>query len=95
MTSVPASDLAKNFGEWHEKAMREPVVITKHGRESAVLISAETFRMLVEGYREVVSAEDLEAAVAASIERSEIPEQYRWNSDEAEVPDSRRGVALG
>lgn len=95
MVQVSASDLAKNFGEWHEKAMREPVVVTKHGRESAVLISADTFRMLVGGYREVVVAEDLEAAVAASVERSEIPEQYRWNSDEDDVPDSRRGMSPG
>lgn len=40
-----------------------------------------------------LTAEDLEAAIAASVERSEMPEQYRWDSDEAEVPDSRRGVA--
>lgn len=93
MACVAASDLAKNFGEWHEKAMREPVVITKHGRESAVLLAADTFNMLLAGYREVVPVEDLDAAVVDSIEQSEIPEQYRWDSDETDVSDSRRGMA--
>ena len=92
MPQVAATDVAKNFGEWHEKAMQEPVVITKHGRESAVLLSAESFHKLIDGYREVVPVADLEAAVAASIEDSEIPEAYRWNSDDDDdVSDERRG----
>ncbi|MEA2824672.1 MAG: hypothetical protein QOF03_1154, partial [Alphaproteobacteria bacterium] len=33
MSQAAATEVAKNFGEWHERAMREPVVITKHGRE--------------------------------------------------------------
>jgi antitoxin StbD len=94
MALAAASELAKNFGEWHEKAMREPVVVTKHGRESAVLLSAETFHALIDNYREVVAVEDLDAAVASGIEHSKIPEQYRWNSDEENVPDERRGAAL-
>lgn len=92
MVNVPASDVAKNFGEWHERAMSEPVVITKHRRESAVLVSWETFQMLLDGYREVVAVEELETAVATSIERSEIPEEYRWDSTDSDVSDERRGV---
>ena len=95
MVQVAASDLAKNFGEWHDKAMREPVVITKHGRETAVLIAAETFHMLLERYREVVSVEDLDAAIVEAIENSEIPDEYRWDSTEEDVPESRRGMSRG
>lgn len=93
MSQAAATEVAKNFGEWHEKAMREPVVITKHGRESAVLMSAEVFHKLLDGYREVVPVADLEAAVAESIANSEIPEEYRWNIDD-DVPDQRRGMGL-
>ena len=89
MPKVAATDVAKNFGEWHEKAMQEPVVITKHGRASAVLLSAESFHKLIDGYREVVPVADLEAAVA--IEESEIPEAYRWDSTDDDVSDERRG----
>jgi antitoxin StbD len=93
MSHTAATEVAKNFGEWHERAMREPVVITKHGRESAVLMSAEAFHKLLDGYREVVPVADLEAAVAESIVNSEIPEEYRWDSDD-DVPDQRRGVGI-
>src|SRR5262245_53594514 len=33
-TSVAASDVQKNFGFWHDKALREPVQVTKYGRET-------------------------------------------------------------
>lgn len=95
MSQAAATEVAKNFGEWHERAMREPVVITKHGRESAVLISAETFHKLLNGYREVVPVADLEASVADAIINSEIPEEYRWNSTDDDVPDARRGMGYG
>jgi antitoxin StbD len=95
MSQAAATEVAKNFGEWHEKAMREPVVITKHGRESAVLISADTFYKLLDGYREIVPVADLEAAVVDSIIDSEVPEEYRWDSTDDDVPDARRGMGLG
>ena len=92
MARAAETDLAKNFGEWHEKAMREPVIITKHGRESAVLLSAETFEKLVDGYREVLPAADLTDALASAVVNSEIPEEYRWELTDEEVTDKRRGV---
>lgn len=46
ITRVAASVVQKNFGLWHDKALKEPVLITKYGRETACLISAEMFRAL-------------------------------------------------
>ena len=43
MTKVTASEFQKKFGEFKEKAQREPIQITSNGRESVVLISAESF----------------------------------------------------
>lgn len=94
MSQVAATDLAKNFGEWHEKAMREPVVITKHGRESAVLLSVETFHQLLNGYREVVPTHDLNAAIAEAVIHSDIPPEYQWESTDEAVSDERRGVGM-
>ena len=92
MQTIPASEVAKNFGEWHDKAMIEPVVVSKYGRESVVLISVETFKSLVRNYREVIDTAELDDLVAGGIESSEIREQYRWNSDDEDVPDKRRGA---
>ena len=91
MPQVAATDVAKNFGEWHEKAMQEPVVITKHGREKRGADVRGGIHKLIDGYREVVPVAELEAAVADAIEESEIPEAYRWESTDDDVSDERRG----
>lgn len=46
MLSVPASEIQKNFGEWHDKALVEPVEITHYGRKTAYLLSATLFEQL-------------------------------------------------
>src|SRR5258708_16373681 len=42
-TKVAASDVQKNFGIWHDKALKEPVQITKYGREKGDLGSSDNF----------------------------------------------------
>jgi hypothetical protein len=46
MLQVPASELQKNFGEWHDKALVEPVAITRYGRTTGYLISSALFDRL-------------------------------------------------
>ena len=48
MISVSASEIQKNFGEWLDKALAEPVAITRYGRTSGYLISASLFERLHE-----------------------------------------------
>lgn len=43
---VTASTFLKQWGLYSERAQREPVTITSHGRDSLVLISAEEFARL-------------------------------------------------
>jgi prevent-host-death family protein len=40
MASVTSADFQRGFGRYREVAQREPVVITSHGREILVLLSA-------------------------------------------------------
>ena len=40
-TRVTASEFQMSFGALSDKARRQPVVITKHGRDSLVVMSAE------------------------------------------------------
>ena len=46
MVRVTAAEVQKQFGAYSERAQREPVTITKHGRDSLVLISAEDYERL-------------------------------------------------
>jgi prevent-host-death family protein len=43
MREVPATEFARNFGQYREIAQREPVAVTSHGRVTGYFISAVEF----------------------------------------------------
>lgn len=47
MREVPASEFARNFGQYREIAQREPVAVTSHGRATGYFISAVEFEELL------------------------------------------------
>lgn len=59
MTSAPASEVQKNFGEWQDRAYEGPVAITRYGRTTSYLVSASMFREMWASYRKSVPAEAL------------------------------------
>jgi PHD/YefM family antitoxin component YafN of YafNO toxin-antitoxin module len=70
MSIVTASEYSKKVGFFQSMAQREPVVITSHGREETVLISAEEYRRLTRRRRrpyliEALPDEDWQAIEAA------------------------------
>jgi len=46
MPTTSATDFQKRVGEFSDIARREPVTVTRHGRASLVLISAEDYQRL-------------------------------------------------
>ena len=46
MPIVSASDFQKRVGEFSDVARHEPVTVTRHGRPSLVLLSAEDYNRL-------------------------------------------------
>jgi len=81
-----ASDIQKNFGLWHDRAQKEPVQITKHGRETAYLVSAETFAELWSSYRRAVRVGELSEAEMALIADAEIDPEHRYELEESGEP---------
>jgi PHD/YefM family antitoxin component YafN of YafNO toxin-antitoxin module len=72
----------KTPGVYQDQAQREPVVILKHDREHTVLLSAEEYRRLKRGDRQVfrtgeLSDEDIAAIAAAT----PAPEAEAFNSE--------------
>ncbi|WEQ51015.1 type II toxin-antitoxin system Phd/YefM family antitoxin [Komagataeibacter oboediens] len=72
-TTVTSSDVQKNFGAYHDRALTEPVKVTKYGRETVYIISAQTFHALKQAQREAIAATDLNDHEIALIEAAEIP----------------------
>nr|WP_316652984.1 type II toxin-antitoxin system Phd/YefM family antitoxin [uncultured Gellertiella sp.] len=76
MNSVAASELQKNFGEWVERCQANPVEITRYGRPSAYLVSADLFQQLWSRLQrtipvEALSDEEVSAIMGAAVTTAE------------------------
>jgi PHD/YefM family antitoxin component YafN of YafNO toxin-antitoxin module len=70
---VSTADFIKNYGTLADKALNEPVVITKNGRDRLVVLSAEEYTRLKRRDRRVVLLEDFTDAEMALIAKAEAP----------------------
>jgi prevent-host-death family protein len=80
-TTVTSSDVQKNFGAYHDRALTEPVRVTKYGRETVYIVSAKTFHELKQSQRNSIASADLTDAELAVIEAAEIPAEHRYSLD--------------
>jgi prevent-host-death family protein len=74
-TSVSSADFQRAFGRYREKALREPVTITNHGRDSLVLMSVDEYVRLKQRDRLVLRAEELSDEQIEAILSAEIPQE--------------------
>lgn len=76
--SIPATEIQKNFGLYHDKALTSPVKVTKYGRETVYIVSADTFHEMKQAQRKAIAASDLSDEAMSLIMNAEIPvgEQY-------------------
>jgi antitoxin StbD len=79
MATVPASEVQKNFGAFHDQALTEPVRVTRYGRETVVILSAKHFHALKQAQRQSVSVADLSEEELAELARAEIPAAARYS----------------
>lgn len=82
MVSVPASELQKNFGEWHDRAYEGPIEITRYGRTTAYLVSAKTFEEMWKSYRKAMTISELTPDEIDLIERSRVQTDSPFNLDD-------------
>lgn len=73
--TITSVEFQKSFGRYRERALKEPVTITHHGRESLVLMAAEEYRRLKRRQRRVMGLADFTDAEIAAIEKSEAPDE--------------------
>jgi prevent-host-death family protein len=76
MTRVTASEFQKAFGALSDKALREPVAITKQGRDHLVVVSAEEYARLKRRDRTVHAAADLPDEWLDALKTAEMPSGY-------------------
>jgi prevent-host-death family protein len=75
-TKVTASEFQQAFGALSDRARREPVIITKHGRPSLVVMAAEEWERLKRRDRQVGLATELPEEWVEAVRHAKVPEEF-------------------
>jgi prevent-host-death family protein len=76
MPVVGALEFQRRFGEFQNKAQREPVEITRHGRREYVLMSAEHYDWLKATAQRTHRTVDAADVILAAVERAEMDPEH-------------------
>jgi prevent-host-death family protein len=76
VTKVTASEFQQAFGALSDKARHEPVVITKHGRDSLVVMSAEEWARLKRRDRQAGLTTDLSEEWIEAVRNAKVPDTF-------------------
>jgi prevent-host-death family protein len=82
MIKVSAAEFQRNIGKYQDIALREPVEVTRNGREGTVLVSANDFKYMRHSYRRVIGPGDLTDEELDAILKAEIPAEAAAFNDE-------------
>jgi prevent-host-death family protein len=82
MITISSGECQRHFGLYSDKALQEPVAITRNGRERLVLVSVEEFRRLKRRAREVLATGELSDADLDALAKAEMPAQHAHLDDE-------------
>lgn len=77
MLKVPAGEFQRNIGRYQDRALVEPVAVTRNGRERTVLISIEEYQRLKRRDRQVLTLSDFTEADIAALETIRAPESSK------------------
>ncbi len=79
---VTASEFQQAFGMLSDKARHEPVVITKHGRDSLVVMPVEEWERLKRRDRRVGLAGELPEEWLEAVREAEVPAEFAHLDDD-------------
>jgi prevent-host-death family protein len=67
MLKVAAAEAQRNFGLYQDKALSQPVAVTRNGRPRVVMISVEEYERLKRRDRQVFRTEDAPGELVEAI----------------------------
>ena len=79
---VTTADFIKHYGRLADRALSEPLTITKNGHDRLVVLSADEYERLKRRDRRVVSAGELTDAEVALVAAAEMPAELTHLDDE-------------
>jgi PHD/YefM family antitoxin component YafN of YafNO toxin-antitoxin module len=79
---VSTAEFIKNYGALADHALKEPVTVTKNGRDRLVVLSAEEYARLKRRDRRVVRTGELSDEDIALIAKAEVPAEHAHLDEE-------------
>jgi prevent-host-death family protein len=76
MIRMTEADLHQGLGALADRARREPVIITKDGRDDLVVLSAEEYARLKRRDRRVGLTEDLPEEWVEAVRNAKVPDEF-------------------
>lgn len=82
MLSVSAAEFQRHFGRYQDEALKQPLSITRNGRERLVVLAVEEYERLKRRDRGVFRTEELsDAELQAITEGGMDPRHYHLNAE--------------
>jgi prevent-host-death family protein len=78
MSVVTSAEFQRNLGLYQDKALAEPVTITKNGRDRLVLLSVDEYRRLMRRDRKVGLTSELSDEQLEAISKARVPDEYAY-----------------
>ncbi len=82
MQIITSVEFQRRVGEYQDRALVEPVVITRNGRERVVMLAVEEYRRLKSRDREALPVSALGEDELRAIAAAEVPAEYSHLDDE-------------
>ena len=79
---VTTADFIKHYGSLADRALSEPVTITKNGRDRLVVLSVEEYERLRRRDRRVLQAGELTDEEVDLIAKAEVPTEHAHLDEE-------------
>jgi prevent-host-death family protein len=73
MITITSVEFQRHFGRYQDEALKEPVSITRNGRERIVVLSAEEYNRLKRRDRHIMALSDFTELDVLAIENAEAP----------------------
>jgi len=77
MVRTTAVEFQRKFGEFQDRAQREPVEITRHGRRQLVLMSADQYDWLLAAAHRSWRTVDAPRVVIDAVHRAEMDPEHK------------------
>lgn len=84
MPTVSAAEFQRNFGRYQDEALKQPLSITRNGRERLVVLAVEEYQRLKRRDRVVRRTEDLSEAELTALTEGQMDPRHDYLNAELE-----------